>query len=242
MHKVKVISGCATFGFILSFVFGLFSHSKFYFILLKALIFALVFALVGLLISIVFSKFLDDDSPSEFASSDDSGNTQKQGANLVVVDQEFERGDSENHFVVGEKHQMLNENDIEHTDDSTADKKNSDSGFVPLRNTETVNNISGTESVKAASQASSTAYADSSVVKNTDSAISEGLDTLPDMENFNFESKPLNVVTSSDDSVSSSSFGFSSEKKEAEGKGMEEQDAELMAKAISSVLSEEKDL
>lgn len=241
MHKVKVISGCAAFGFILSFVFGLFSHSKFYFILLKALIFALIFAVVGLLISFVFSKFLDDDSPSEFASSDDSGSAaQKQGANLVVVDQEFERGDSENHFVVGEKHQMLNESDIEHTDDSSADKKSSESGFVPLRNTETMNNISGTEAVKTDSQASSTTYVDSAVVKNTDSAISEGLDTLPDMENFNFESKPLNVVTSSDDSVSSSSFGFSSEKKETEG--MEVQDAALMAKAISSVLSEEKDL
>ena len=58
LKKIIITSIC---GFILSFLFGLFSGATILVILLRALCFAIVFALLALLIQIVTSKFFEED-------------------------------------------------------------------------------------------------------------------------------------------------------------------------------------
>ena len=64
MRSIKALIVSASFGFLLSFVFGLFSHAAILIILLRALITAAVFAGLGFGISFVSDKFLFEDSDS----------------------------------------------------------------------------------------------------------------------------------------------------------------------------------
>ena len=70
MRNFKSILYFAIFGFLISFVFGLFSHSSFVSILIKAIIFLLIFAVLGFIISFVFSKFLDDESTNDLSGEE----------------------------------------------------------------------------------------------------------------------------------------------------------------------------
>lgn len=242
MQKVKVISGCAAFGFILSFLFGLLSHSKFYIILIKALVFAVIFGIIGLLITFLFSKFLDDESSGEFGSNDDSASDSnaKKGANLVVVDQEFERGDGDNHFAVGDKHQMLNDTDLDKGSNESKETIVSDNDkYVPIKKVETVDNISGTEAVSSVTSTSNTGFTAAAPVRSSgDSA--DGLDTLPDMGDFAYGTRQEVSVSRDDDS--NTSFSTSSSISKSSDNTPEIQDSALIAKAISSVLSNEEEL
>ena len=266
MRSTKTIGLFAACGFVLSFVAGLFSHSSILSVLIKALIFALVFGALGFGISMVFSKFLDIGTSGEFQGdySTDSASggaaasapVTGQHVDITIQDEELKPSSSDNHFVVGDNHQMLNDSDV-----SSSKKTESENptGFVPLRNFETVKNISGTESVTPTS-------ANPDIVKKEDAEIvspvqtenasyteaktsagnfgDEGIDTLPDMDGFVFGEESSNVTESDDDdSLTDSGFSSysSSPSKKSEGPA-EVQDAALMAKAISSVLSDENSL
>ena len=247
MRSAKFIGLFAACGFILSFVAGLFSHSSFLSILLKALVFAVVFGLLGTGISFVFSKFLFDgysgdiqgdytpDSPAPVASSALGHNV-----DITIQDEELRPSESENHFVVGDRHQMLNDSDVRNPE-SAGETSSSSQGFVPLRNFETVKNFSGTEAVipaEAQTEAPGTPPPAAASFVET-SGGEGGIDTLPDMENFVF-SEGSDSDSEDDDSGAGTDSEFVSSVSSRKNDGPAEvQDAALMAKAISSVLSDE---
>ncbi len=255
MRGAKYIGLFAACGFVLSFVSGLFSHSSILSVLLKALIFAVVFGLVGFGISFVFEKFLSDGTGGEFQgeysadSSPVAANTSALGHNvdITIQDEELTPSGSENHFVVGDNHQMLNESDVRSQRNTETQANSSSQGFVPLRNYETVKNFSGTEAVIPAeavttqaaqveNTADQTQSLSSASMINTDNEAGE-LDTLPDMENFVFTEGSNSDDDDSDTGTDSEFVSMGSHKKN-DGPA-EVQDAALMAKAISSVLSDE---
>ena len=257
MRSTKSIGLFAACGFILSFVSGLFSHSSILSVLLKALIFAVIFGVLGLGISFIFEKFLFDGSGGDF-QSDYSADTSTpvagtsalgQNVDITIQDEELRPSESENHFVVGDNHQMLNDSDVRNSERAETGTSGSAQGFVPLRNFETVQNFSGTEAVIPAEAVASDSSAQPAPVETpravppsfNDSNNGEGgIDTLPDMENFVFnEGSDSDSSDEVSDSGTDSEFVSSvSSHKKSDGPA-EVQDAALMAKAISSVLSDE---
>lgn len=266
MLNIKFISIFAASGFIFSFFVGLFSKSKIYVILLRALIFGIIFGVIALLISYLYNKFLNDESGSDLttdtASSSTTTNPETKGqrVDFVVQDEEFARSESDNHFVVGEKHQMLNNNDF--SGDAKSDVKTPASDgmggtaedtsssntekFIPLKNFETVSNFSSKEAVpsaviSSANQEEKPLLNETSETRNGND-FGDNIDTLPDMNSFSFsndsekDSDDGEVIEGTDDSFVSSVSTGANKKSEYSG---EVQDASLMAKAISSILSGE---
>lgn len=99
------------------------------------------------------------------------------------------------------------------------------SGFVPVRNLETITNVSSKEAVKSSDFSSSQ--------ESSGSNVDDELDVLPDMEGLSFaENEDDNDVDTDTDSEFVSVHKKSGDENPANIK-----DAELMAKAISDVLS-----
>ena len=243
MRGLKVVVPFAACGFLLSFVAGLFSHSSFLSVLIKALIFAIVFALLGFVISMVFGKFLSDGM-SEFQSDASEGGSSSgvqssplgHNVDITIQDEELEKSESENHFVVSDSHQMLNESDVKNIQKESDPER---PGFVPLRNFETVKNFSGTEAATPDLQNLQEENPQPVSQPRSSSPDEDELDTLPEMENFAFgedsgSDSGSDIIASS--GTSDSEFVSSGSRKQEEP---EVKDAALMAKAISSVLSDE---
>ena len=257
MKNAKVVIVSAVCGFILSFFFGLFSHSKFIRIFLIALLAALIFAVLGMAISFIYSKFLAVDNYAnevgESTASVSSGNSKTAGAHsathkvdIVIAESDLEQTGNSNHYDVGNHKQMLNDSDVKvnNTDNSIAD-----SGFVPLRSLETVSNFSGTEAVSSSSisgktsekQESSVASMNISATNSVNtfktSTTSGMMDELPDMGDISFTQS--NSGADDSEILSDNSDFISSALKYKDDNNSNIQDASLMAKAISSILSEE---
>lgn len=248
MKGIKFISVFAAVGFVLSFLFGLFSHTSIVSVLLKALLFGVIFGVLGFLINIVYGKFLADDS-SDFAgdyTADDDSSAAKttssiskgQLVDITIKDEDLEKSEGDNHFIVGENHQMLNESDIKNrnTQGNAQDEGAENNGFVPLKKFETLNGLSGKESVSP-----NEVTAGSESTSGQVDSISDNIDTLPDMNHLDLtsgnDSDEEELDTSTDsDFVSSANAGRNN------GEVPEIKDAALMAKAISSVLSDENAL
>lgn len=260
MRSTKFIGLFAGCGFVLSFVAGLFSHSSILSVLIKALIFAVVFAALAFAISAVFNRFLSDgtsgDYQGEYNAESVAGNAAASApvtgrhVDITIQDEELKPSESENHFVVGDNHQMLNDSDM--ADSGNAFVPDNSKEFVPLRNFETLRNLSGKEAVPPSQVEAKTdteaenaaqnmaAVSSSPVIKSTDE---DGIDTLPDMDNFVFgESESSSSSDEGDDTISDSDFVSSSSPHKKNDVPAEVQDASLMAKAISSVLSDEESL
>ena len=246
MRKVKAISTFAIFGFLISFVFGLFSHSNFISIFLKALIFTLIFSVLGFLVTFVFSKFLDEDVSSDLASdvptsSTHENNTKGKIVDLVIQDEELSPTQSDNNFNVGNNTFMLNSTDV-----NSEKLSENNAGFVPLRNFETVTNMSEKEAENPRdiiSEQNKAALGEGINQQNVvDSEGNAGtIDVLPDMSYFESASENNDFSNDSgdgDNEVFGASLSVSSKKKSDSLVG-EIQDTGLIAKAISSVLSEE---
>ena len=250
MRCTKFIGVFAACGFILSFFAGLFSHSSILSVLLKALITAVIFGLLGFGISFVFNKFLSDGNSGDFQSDnaadsspvDNKNSAVGQHVDITIQDEELRPSESENHFVVGDNHQLLNDSDVR----SSGGSEQASTGFVPLRNFETVKNVSGTEAVipseaiAKATPAAQTENANQNAVASfTNIGIDGGIDTLPDMDKFVFSEGSGSDSEEIIDSGSDSDFVSSSSSRPKSDAPAEVQDAALMAKAISSVLSDE---
>lgn len=251
MRGTKFIVVFTACGFILSFFAGLFSHSSILSVLLKALIFAVVFGLLGLGISVIFNKFLSDGNPGDFqgeyggeASSASAANPSLgQHVDITIQDEDLKPSESENHFVVGDNHQMLNDSDVR----KTSEEESASTGFVPLRNFETVQNVSGTEAVIPSEAISTKQETVSEPVNTNQSSVASfpdigsdgGIDTLPDMENFVFSDSSSSDSDNVSDAGTETDFVTSSSSHKKSDAPAEVQDAALMAKAISSVLSDE---
>ena len=247
MRNFKSILYFAIFGFLISFVFGLFSHSSFLVIFVKAIIFLLVFALLGFVISFVFSKFLDDDSTNELSGEDGTNssvqenNTKGKIVDLVIQDEELSPTQSDNNFNVGNNTFMLNSTDV-----NSEKLSENNAGFVPLRNFETVTNMSEKEAENPRdiiSEQNKAALGEGINQQNVvDSEGNAGtIDVLPDMSYFESASENNDFSNDSgdgDNEVFGASLSVSSKKKSDSLVG-EIQDTGLIAKAISSVLSEE---
>lgn len=112
-------------------------------------------------------------------------------------------------------------------------------GFIPVSLGETPSNLTGTE---AKSHNDIKKEEVSSVSPESDEGAEEGeLDTLPDLEDMSgYTSVPASMVSSNEEAVEESSF---SESSSSSGISAEEvtdgKDAELMAKAISTLLAKE---
>ncbi len=256
MRGAKYIGLFAGCGFILSFVSGLFSHSSILSVLLKALIFAVIFGLLGLGISFIYSKFLSDGTDGDYQSDYSAGSSSVpaggsalgNNVDITIQDEELAPSESDNHFVVGDNHQMLNDSDVRDTANTGSETSSSSQGFVPLRNFETVKNFSGKEAVIPAEAVAAAPVEQASTPEPAVRAPSPsfgssnedgGIDTLPDMENFVFSEG--SDSDSDDDSGPGTDSEFVSSvgaRKKHDGPA-EVQDAALMAKAISSVLSDE---
>lgn len=246
MKGVKFISFFAACGFVLSFLFGFFSHTSFISVLLKALLFGLIFGILGLLINIVFEKFLADDTgdfSNEYSSEDSSSGVKKSSSvskgqlvDITIEDEELEKSDGDNHFVVGDNHQMLTDSDVKGRIPAAQGVPQNNPGFVPLKNVETVNNLAGKEAV--ASSEVTSGNTDSIVL---DSSNDNGIDTLPDMNH-------LDLTSENDDSNdeidtdTDSEFVSTASSRRNDGEVPEIKDAGLMAKAISSILSDENSM
>lgn len=233
MQGIKISSVFAAFGFFLSLISGLFSNTPFISVLLKALLFAVCFGILGFAINLVFQKFLTETGAAEY-SADTSAVTGAasnpatgQVVDITIEDEELERSDSNNHFVVNENHQMLNDSDLAAAKSEPAEEAKP-KGFVPLKNLETYKNMSGKEAVSPAAV---------EVKDDTSAAEEQNIDTLPDMNAFSFGD---NNGSSSDIVDADSEFSSSGMNKHSD-EPTEIKDAALMAKAISSILSDEED-
>ena len=243
MKGMKFISSFAVAGFILSFLFGLFSHTSFTSVLLKALLFGIIFGILGFAINFIFQKFLADDS-GDFSNDDTSedGNavvrqpsSKGQIVDITIQDEELEKSEGENHFVVGDNHQMLSESDVKGINQSQNDNDKTQ-GFVPLKNFEKLNDLSGKEAVKPDSVSS-----DKSIPVVSGSSDDSNIDTLPDMNHMNFATGDVESEEELDTSTDSD-FVSSANAHRNSDEVPEIKDAGLMAKAISSILSDENSL
>lgn len=247
MKNIKFVSFSAGAGFILSLTFGIFSKSGILKVLLTALVFALIFAVLGFGLTFVYEKFLSlDSSEIDSTKSTESKSTVSSSVgnnvDIVIEDQELERGGSNNRFNVGENRSMLNTSDVVTSNNSSSVNssiaEDSKSNFVPVRNLETLTNISGTEAVKPSAVANKSAeISESSSSKNDD------LDVLPDFGNLGMPATPMSSFSSSaNDSIdefsdTESSSVYTSKRNDVDTDKF--QNTELIAKAISTVLSDE---
>lgn len=204
------------------------------------------------------------DSGNSSGKNPNNSVSSSQPVDIVVQDEDLPSEDGGPQFYVGENHQMLNDEDLqdmkkvsselrqkkeaENISETAAQikKENSSSvneGFVPLNFAENPSNISSVESksVNDVKTVKSTPESDDSSASGENNP--EALDVLPDLdalseavpaagsessgfsENSDFSENKNTVSASSGDSSPEKSSG---------------QDAELMAKAISTLLSKDK--
>jgi len=252
MKNIKFVAICAAFGFILSLICGFFSHAAFGRILLIALVFGIIFGALSLGISLIFEKVLTVEAAVEGAenASDDGfikGENKKvlgQHVDLIIQEEELEPSGNQNHYDVGENHQMLNDSDInQKKNPAAADSKSEEAAvkekdeFIPIRNFETVSNFSGNESLT--SKESDTRR---EIIAEQNQKKGEDLDVLPDMTDFKVASEGASddseTVVLSDSEEAEFVHSATNYKSSNNGAG-DIKDASLMAKAISSILSEE---
>ena len=125
MKNIKFIISFSAFGFVLSFVFGLFSRSGFGHIILFALIFAIVFAGIGFGLQFLFDKVLDINTnepvPAAASENHSSSYTTGQKVDIVVEDQDIPEDMEDSQFFVGTNHQMLNDSDFGNTPEKVSE-------------------------------------------------------------------------------------------------------------------------
>ncbi len=232
MRDLKFVPLFAACGFILSLFSGLFSRSGILRILVQALIFGLVFGLLALLIRFLFIRYLYDDS-SQNLESEPQGPAPAVGGkvDIVVEDEDLPDSGSGNRFAVSGKHGILSGADVSGPSDVSGEKTSPDSAPVRGGNSSSDSSDSGNDSasgsaVRPAGNDGTAVYGD------------EDLDVLPDMDDVVVSDDRMDVsggMSSGDgDYVPSGEHHAPSGTGSAGG-----MDTELMAKAISSVLSEE---
>ena len=253
MKNIKFVAICTASGFILSLICGFFSHSGFGHIFLIALLFAVIFGALSFGISFVFDRFLSVETVAVESGSSDSTEASDgittgakpvlgQHVDLVIQEEELEHSGNQNHYDVGENHQMLNESDYAHNGEAEGQEETvvvPKNEFVPVRNKETVTNFSGSEAVTPVeSENRMEAIAEQNEKTGGD------LDVLPDMSELNVGGSGSSdggetIVLSDADSDEREFVSSATNYKSSDVKETEIGDASLMAKAISSILSEE---
>lgn len=270
MQGLKVSLIFAAFGFLLSLLFGLSSHSGIW-ILIHALIFAAVFAGLGFLISFLSEKFLFDDSDSDLSVDAPLSSANPQigtKVDLYVRDEELaDEGNENSYYVDDSSYQMLNPSDAGKNSKSASFSvagtgsvsavKNDAEGLQADRAKPDVKMQMAAQNAQAAAPSSSEnkvskPQAEESLVSRPSADTPEekssegekdenGLDTLPDMSSFVMEAPSQKSGDEGDVVESDSSFSASVSASHKDPAELAGQSAEVMAKAISSVLSAESE-
>lgn len=239
---------------------------------LETLLFTVLFAVLGFGISFLFGKFLDVDSDSSAETEGVSPRTDRNGqtVDLIIKDEDLPSDEGTGQYVVGSSHQMLTKddvrgvsaspagaqnayareqavtdqvkNDVNVTGDFASGSAGADKEFVPVRNLETLYNVSGKEAVTRDNPAPARDAPQMSD-EATYAAEAEELDTLPAMDNLGFESSTPSRggeegVNNDTDFATAGSSGGSSRRRSEES-APEVKDAPLLAKAISTILANE---
>ena len=248
--NIKLVSISAGVGFVLSLFCGFFSHSSFIRILLIALLFAIVFAIMGILVSFLYNKFLNLDNAGDtgYTIALAGGNKSSSGgkADIVISELDLEPTGNNNHYFVGNNRQMLNESDYR-SQPTIVEDTGSTGEFVPLRDKETLGNFSGKEAVSSGNGKKDSGVQFASMT-DTGNAFSKAVGSsstldLPDLANLELTSGQSEDTESGFGSggemISDNTDFISSALKYKDDNANNIQDASLMAKAISSILSEE---
>ena len=266
MQGIKVSLSFAAFGFVLSLLFGFTSHAAFLILLLRAFIIALVFAGLGFVLFILADKFLMEDSDSVEISESSPSVSSPVGSkvDLYIRDQELDSDDGGNtYFVDDSSHQMLNNSDLRST--GFAARVPEPASVAGMESPESVGNapdaadamakanagaLEGVANMPTAAPAQPEIVLDGGVSNgagasdNGGAAASSqsndsGLDTLPDMSGF-----VMDTASSSEEGEESmeseGSYTTTVATGSSDGSEYGVKDAEVMAKAISSVLSREE--
>lgn len=160
------------------------------------------------------------------------------GFGTSIPSQAYSRQNAVADTIRNENKMAVNSNPENADTDFAEGTGNSSKGFVPVRNLETLYNVSGKEAVTKDNPAQAQAsFSPSS--EGTFSAADEQLDVLPSMENLGIDNSSSSEnheegINSESDFATSGGTSVHREPEETEIK-----DAPLMAKAISSILANE---
>lgn len=259
----------------LSLISSIISHAPAGRTVLLAFLFAILFAALGFGIAVLFEKFLDVESSSGDVSETAEAPKKGQTVDIVIQDEDLPSDESANQYFVGSNHQMLTAADMEQgaaaKNYSAADavraanqgavstgiedlneakefapgETSAEQKFVPVRNLETLYNVSGKEAVKKDTQAPVTADIQAEERKPavpreeaTFTAEDEDLDTLPSFDGFDGVGRSGSSA-SDEEGINTESDFASNGVRTNKVEEPEVKDAALMAKAISSILSSE---
>ncbi|WP_027727447.1 hypothetical protein [Treponema sp. C6A8] len=269
MQGIKISLSFAAFGFVLSLLFGFTSHAAFFILLIRALIIALVFAGIGFGFYFVADKFLMDDTDSMDVSDNVSVSNPQVGSkvDLYVHDEELDADENGNtYFVDDSSRQMLNNSDLRST--GSISRAAAFAPSYAANEEKTSLQESQNEVTSAMAEANAGAAASAAKVQTAEPAQAEerggeaaerqapsdnagsaasssneesgGLDTLPDMSSFVMENASSSEESRESAVESDSSYTTTVSTSHNDGSEYGVKDAEVMAKAISSVLSREE--
>lgn len=261
MQNIKFMSVSAGIGFVLSLFCGLFSHSSFGRVFLIAILFALIFAILSILIQLLFNKFLNvdavgDDVGYSISASISGGNkgSVNHKVDITINEADLPQTGNNNHYEVGDNRQMLNDDDIKKSTAESSKIGNEIfggagnlSGNIKVNSSlsksmnegRTLNNAGSTQDT-APKQDFSSAAASANAKRAAKTSSGFNSDSLPDIGDISFIQDDNPVNEEDPDIVLNENSDFiSSALKYKDDNSNSIKDAALMAKAISSIISEE---
>ena len=111
MNRTKFIAFFSVFGFLFSFLIGLFSRVSVLWLFVRAVIFAVVFFLLAFALYSFYEKFINSDSVDDGFDSSLQSQNLAQKIDLVTPDEPLPVDNNASQFYVGNRHQMLNRDD-----------------------------------------------------------------------------------------------------------------------------------
>lgn len=269
MQGIKISLSFAAFGFILSLLFGFTSHAAFFILLIRALIIALVFAGLGFGFYFLANNFLMDDADSMDVSEASPASNPQVGTkvDLYVHDEELDADENGNAYVVDDSsHQMLNNSDLRSTgsisraavfaaapsaaeekapvkkvaDEVTSAMAEANAGAAESAAKVQTAAPAQTEESGAAAEERPAPSDNAGAAASSSNEEAGGLDTLPDMSSFVMENTSSSEESGENAVERDSSYTTTVSSGHNDGSELGVKDAEVMAKAISSVLSREE--
>ena len=231
MINPKYITIAAVVGFCLSFIIGLVCGVSIGRILFRAFIFACVFALVAVGVSVVFSIFLTSSNSSSDFDSAPSG-TSGSVVNITVDDDALPDDEFSPKFSVENNRKSLG---VDALSDKNSESKSSDSPAAASAVASVASPAANppNENEPAAAPAFKPSNLDDITKKSEPS--SDDISDLPPIDDLPADS------ASGFESVNDGGSGTSSVGSKPTSSAVPEQNAQLMAQAISTILSKDEE-
>ena len=129
--------------------------------------------------------------------------------------------------------------DVKSSNNKSTFEKNENSGFVPLRDVETSQNVSGVEAISSSSL-NNGSVKNITTLGSSGETTSEGLDVLPEMSSLSTMDENSGYNSNDeDDNDNGFELSYTSSNRKSDSFVGDMPDTGLIAKAISSVLSQE---